>query len=126
MRKIAIIFAVIAVLAGCSKGNSLSGETYAAYGYHVDDFNAGYFHMDGYDAYYVFRFIDDSTAERSTRKYSPTGEVIGEMESCTYTFNHPHIEISYYNNSLNKIVTEKGEFLDNKTFRVGKYDYIKQ
>jgi hypothetical protein len=126
MKKILLALSIVFLFCGCSKEKTLIGETYAAYGYHVDDFDAGIIHMDGYDAYFVFRFIDESTAERSTRQYSPQGKVIGEMESCTYVLNYPTIEISYYSDAVNKIVVEKGEFLNDKTFRIGKYDYIKQ
>ena len=126
MRRVVLVLIVLSALMGCSKGSSLVGETYAAYGYHSDEFNAGYIHIDGYDAYYVFRFIDRSTAERTTRQHSPQGSIIGDIESCTYTLKYPSIEISYYNSALRQVVTEKGKFLDKKTFRIGKYDYVKQ
>lgn len=127
MKKLAIIFAAIAVLAGCQKDKtSLAGETYAAFAYHSDAWEIAGMHFDGYDAYYVYRFIDQTRAERTVRQYSPIGEIIGDIEDCTYTYKYPYIEIKYYNTSRKLEVTEKGEFLDKDTFRINKKDYIKQ
>lgn len=126
MKRIAVIIAAIAVLVGCQKEERVKGQTYAAFGYHTDAWDIAGMHFDGYDVYYVFRFIDETTAERTIRRDSPKGEIMFDIESCTYTYNHPVIEISYYNKTSQKNVVETGEFIDDATFRIGKKDYIRQ
>ena len=126
MRRLLIGLCLIFIFASCEKTNSLVGKTFAAFGYHVDEMNAGIIHIDGYDAYYVYRFVDEARAERTTRKYSAKGEVIGEIESCTYTYEYPIIEITYIPSYSDKEITVQGEFLDKNTFRINKSDYYLQ
>lgn len=123
MRRLLIGLCLILLFASCEKTNSLAGKTFAAFGYHVDEMNAGIIHFDGYDAYYVYRFIDEVRAERTTRKYSAKGEIIGEIEPCTYIYEYPLIEITYTPDYSDKETTVKGEFLDKNTFRINKSDY---
>ena len=119
-------------LASCSKDEdnekevfSLVGKTYAAVAYHINESNIGGFHMDGYDAYWVYRFTSDSECERMCRQNSPTGKIIGDIEKCTYTLDYPTIKLK------DDESTDTGTFIDENTFRItydsGKVlEYIKQ
>lgn len=125
MRKMLLVVLAVVMMAGCTKTKGVVGSTFAAFGYHVDDKVIAGMHFDGYDAYRVYRFIDSGTAEKTTRKYSPQGEIIGDIETCTYSYSYPAITITYKNyDGSDRTVT--GEFLDNDTFRIGKEDYIRQ
>ena len=95
---------------------SVSGKTFAAFGYHADSFTYGIIHRDGYDAYYVLRFTSETTAERSTREGSASGRIIGDMEDCKVAIDYPLITISYM--SLGTQYTESGAFLDQTKFRL--------
>lgn len=123
MKRLFIGLCCVLLFASCEKANSLVGKTYAAFGYHADEKNIAGIHFDGYDAYYVYRFIDEARGERTIRKYSPKGEIIGEIEPCTYTYEYPQIEITYINQYFEREVTVQGEFLDKNTFRINKDDY---
>lgn len=114
MKKLAFIFAAIIILAGCQMGNDLSGCVYCGFAYHANDKTIAGMHIDGYDDYYVFRFYDETNLERTTRKTSAYGEIIGETETGTYTYSHPNIEITYKDKYSGRNVTLKGEFLDKK------------
>ena len=116
-------------LVSCSKDNdednfSLVGSTYAAFAYHMDATEFAGFHYDGYDAYWVYRFISPTQCEAQTREGSPTGRIIGDITTCTYTLDYPTITIKQGN------ATFIGTFLDKNTFRTqvsgGTMEYIKQ
>lgn len=116
----------LSLLVGCEKQGSLAGELFSAYKRHVNSINNGIIQMDGYDVYTVYRFIDRTTLERSERQNSPTGKIIGEIDKGNYAYEYPSVQITYYDSSLNRYITETGEFLDKDTFRIGKLEYTKQ
>ena len=103
---------------------SLVGKTYAAFAYHSSAMDVAGLHFDGYDAYWVYRFTSTTECERQSRKGSPTGGIIGDIDKCTYTLNYPTITI------VNGTSTITGTFIDQNTFRTGSgsnvLEYIKQ
>lgn len=106
------------VFLSCAKETpfTVSGKTYAAFGYHADSFTYGIFHWDGYDAYYVLRFTSEKSAEKSTREANPQGRIIGDLEDCSVTINYPSIIVSYTENG--RLYTEKGTFITQSIFRL--------
>lgn len=123
MRKLVYLFLAVALsfslFSSCTKADEpfkLTGKVFAAEAYHSSSLDVSGLHFDGYDAYYVYRFTSETTAERSTRKNSPTGSIIGDIEQCTVSLNYPNITIKYTEYSTDH--TENGTFLDEKTFRV--------
>lgn len=112
---IAIVFAVFS-FTSCSKDEkdefSLVGKTYAAFSYHSNAYKGTYLQSDGYDVYKVYRFISDKEVESSSRKNSPTGGIIGDIDKYPYTLNYPTIKIEL------GTFTAEGTFLDENTFRV--------
>lgn len=126
MKKILLALLPLVFLCGCSKEDTLEGKTFAAFAYHANDKTIAGIQLDGYDAYYVFRFSTASTGERSTRKGSPQGGFIGEIQPCTYEYSYPNIKITYSNEYSGRQVTEEGKFIDRKTFRINDKEYILQ
>lgn len=125
MKRLLLAVLGIAILTGCIKREHIVKSTFAAFSYHVDEKNIAGMHFDAYDAYEVYRFIDTGTAEKSTRKFSPKGEIIGDIDICSYIYSYPTITITYKNyDGKDKTVT--GQFLDYDTFRIGKEEYIRQ
>lgn len=129
--RLGMIAAVLAtfIFTSCSKDEeefSLVGKTYAAFSYHSNAYNGTIIQTDGYDAYDVYRFISDTECEVSTRKNSPTGGIIGDIDIDTYTLDYPTIKIK-----CNEEYTATGTFINQETFRItwknGKIlEYIKQ
>ena len=107
------LFVIVALLffSRCSNDDkiepsfSLIGKTYAAEAYE-DLFD------DGYD-YWVYRFLNETEVERTTRKLSPTGGIIGNAEITTYTLNYPALIIK----STMSESYISCEFINEKTFR---------
>lgn len=99
---------------------SLVGKTYAAFAYHSSAIDVAGIHLDGYDAYWVYRFTSATECERQARKGSPTGGIIGDIDKCTYTLNYPTITI------VNGTSTITGTFIDQNTFRTGSGSNIKE
>lgn len=126
MRKIVLCIIAAVLFMGCEKQDSLSGTVFAGFAYHANSTTIAGIQIDGYDAYYVYRFIDETNLERTTRTGGAYGKIIGEAEKGTYSYNHPNIEITYTDQYSERVVTLRGEFLDSKTFRIDDTDYIKQ
>lgn len=122
MKRVLSLISLVSLLmisfSSCKKEDSfsVSGKTFTAFGYHADSFTYGIIHYDGYDAYYVLRFISETTAERSTREGNASGRIIGDMEDCKVTINYPLITISYMSRGTQ--YTESGAFLDKTKFRL--------
>lgn len=126
MKKIVLCIIAAVMLIGCEKQDSLKGSVFAGYAYHANSNTIAGIHIDGYDAYYVYRFLDDINLERTTRKGGAHGEIIGEIEKGTYTYDYPNIEVTYTDKYSGREVVLAGEFLDKKTFRIDDTDYVKQ
>lgn len=126
MKRIVSLFLFVVLLfflfSSCSqvepeKPFTVSGKTFAAFGYHADSFTYGMIHYDGYDAYYVLRFTSEATAEKSTREANPNGRIIGDIEDCKVTISYPSITVSYVKKNGEQHI-ESGTFLDETKFRL--------
>lgn len=119
MKKLLLSLVLVAsvLLVSCEKEKdkeeeekfSLSGKTYAAYGY------KSYTSDD--DVYWVMRFTSDTQVERTARKVSPTGGIIGDAESWTYALSYP--SVVFYDEDGEKYNT--GTFVDENTYRTTGY-----
>ncbi len=124
--KITLFFAIlsIALFSSCSKEDdlkkSLAGEYYSGYAYSGNSSIFGNSSGD-YDAYWSYRFIDDSNAERTANKNSEYGSIIGDPEIYTYTYNYPNISFEKPDGT---ILT--GTFQSEDLFRIGDINYKRQ
>lgn len=116
----------LAALCGCQKNNSLEGQTFAAYAYHGNSMEIAGIHLDGYDAYRVIRFIDETKAEKCTRENSARGPLIGDIEYGTYVYSYPNVTITLVSSYSGKEYTIEGEFISPDVFRAGDLEYVKQ
>ena len=105
---------------------SLKGKVYAAYGYHSNGYYFGNIYNEPYDAYWVIRFTSDTEFERTARKDNPQGEIIGDIETGTYTLNYPDIKFSFKDRASYLDDTMEATFVSESTFRSGSGTNIKE
>lgn len=111
---------VLLVFGGCSKEEkeepkfSLKGKIYAGYAYSGGGFSVGGIYFENYDAYSVIRFISDNEVEETTRKNSPQGAIIGDIDKGTYILSYPLLTIKLEDRE-NAI---EYTFIDENTFRI--------
>jgi hypothetical protein len=121
MKKLLFLLAIALplVFTSCSKDDdesfSLKGKTYATANYSATIFG------ETYTAYKVWRFISDTEVEQSTRKNSPTGTFIGDVEKGTYTLNYPKLNVQILDGVSNN--KYECDFLDENTFRSYWYSF---
>ncbi|MFV0501745.1 MAG: hypothetical protein ACK5MH_09175 [Bacteroidales bacterium] len=130
MKKHLLLFLLPIFFFACEKDEpkdeqfSLKGKTYSAYAYD---------HTDPYlgtttKVYYVYRFLNNNTAERTARKNEPHGALFGNsVDTCIYTLNYPNLEIKVPSPNGTSTYTKRCEFISEKIFREyntqGFYEY---
>lgn len=119
MKKVSLLMMVLGlfVLASCSKDDEnvmtdLTGSTFSAYMYHD-------FATDA-DVYETYRFISNDMVERTLRHGGPRGRIFTTFEGGTYYVVYPNIYIRGNSGEVN------GIFIDEKFFRIGLYEYLRQ
>lgn len=137
MKKVifALMSAIIVslMLSSCSKddddngdeGFSLKGKMYAAVAYHSNAYYFGNIYNAPYDAYWVFRFTSETEFERTARKNTPTGEIIGDIETGTYTLSYPNMTLTFKDKTTGASVIE-ATFVSESAFRTGSGSDIKE
>ena len=126
---VGLLIAISAFSMSCTREEkdvfSLNGKTYAATVYH-DSYGTV---VDGYTAYYVFRFTSSNTMECSDRRNGIHGELLGNSKivNGTYTLNYPNIHLEYDDPMFPTISSshhsEDGVFIDESCFRIGNKEY---
>ena len=116
MKKI-IILSLISVfslltITGCKKENkpeefTLIGKTFAAFNYHFLD----------EDVYTVWRFVSETEVERTSRRNSPQGGLIGNIYYGTYILDYPNLNVS-----IPQLAEYKCEFISETCFRTQWYN----
>ena len=134
MKKILFLLAILPmfIFISCSsdddKSFSLTGKTYATLDHTTHDIFG-----EPYTVYKVWRFVSDTEVEQSSRKNSPTGKFIGDVEKGTYTLDYPKLNVQIIDGVSNN--KYECDFLDENTFRSYWYsiggdkephDFIKQ
>lgn len=97
MKKLAIIFAAIAVLVGCQKedGNSLVGTKWE-----TDGFGPLMESIWGYK-YHVYEFIDDKSVD--SYWLDRNGKLKSYDGTCKYTIEEPYVIIEHETDDVRKL-----------------------
>ncbi|MBR4326192.1 MAG: hypothetical protein IKP73_11770 [Bacteroidales bacterium] len=115
-----MIFSLL--LSSCKKDDeneekfSVNGKVYAAYGYQGGGVSSGGYSLPSYDAYWVIRFTSETKFERTARKSSPTGGIIGDIETGTYTLDYPNLKLTFDEATYGDKVIE-ATFVSESSFR---------
>jgi hypothetical protein len=135
-----VIFALMSIavivslmLSSCKKDDgddqddvfSPKGKVYAAFAYHSNAYYFGNIYNAPYDAYWVFRFTSETEFERTARKNTPTGEIIGDIETGTYTLSYPNMTLTFKDKTTGASVIE-ATFVSESAFRTGSGSNIKE
>lgn len=89
MKKLLFISVILFFLTSCSKNEqpkiefSPVGKTYSAYAYKSI--------VDNDNVYWVYRFTSKTQVEHTAREVSPTGGIIGSVDTYTYSLNYPNL-----------------------------------
>ncbi len=123
MKRILILLTLLPIIAlsSCSKNEdsddqlSLVGGYYSGFGYSSSIIG------NSYDVYWSYRFIDGHNVERTANENNPYGSIIGEVDKCTYEYNHPYIIIKTATGK-----EQQGQFITEDVFRIYDTNYKRQ
>lgn len=103
---------------GCSTKDdpgvfTLVGKTYSGFNYSAGGFTVGGIYFEKYDAHIVYRFLNATDVEYTSRKNNANGAIIGDPSIFTYNLDYPSLKVT--NTHTGNIIDYT--FIDESTIR---------